>query len=239
VARSLHTPGTLQRTAALLLALACRATGQAAPAPTGAVLDAFAFTVRADTAVVARGSIRHRLIRTGAELEVSATGIVLRATSRITADLRTDTAGILRRYLAETRDSLGHVTDRVQVTVAGSRLTVERVTATRRITREFVNTRDLAVLDTAAIIPMVALAALRMRSASATLLDVRRMVSTAAALPADTATALAVGDVRLDAWISTISASPSPLRVWHDARGRLLGLTVARGYRIVRDEPPI
>jgi hypothetical protein len=241
VARNLHTPARLLRLLApLSLAVAPVAFAQTATAATtGTLLDAFAITVRADTTVVARGTIRRRVIRIGTELEISANGIVVRGAIRTTAELRTDTAGVLRRYLAETRDSTNRVIDRVQVSVLGGRLTVERVTPTRRSAREFFAPRNVMIVDTTALIPMVALAAAQSSGRSTTLLDVRGMTSATLTLPADSATALVVGDTRIDAWLSTLRASPSPLRLWRDARGRLLGAVVSARTTLQREEPPI
>ena len=90
----------------LLLALGGQARAQSAPATP--LIDALSITVQYDTTTVARGSMRFRQVRTGTDLELLATGIVVRRGLRVTAELRTDSVFALRKYVAESRDSAGH-----------------------------------------------------------------------------------------------------------------------------------
>ncbi len=237
--RFLHTPRatTWALCFAVLFAGSQRAGGQAAqPTP---LLDALSITVQLDSTMVARGSMRFRQVRTGSDLELLASGIVVRRGLRVTAELRTDSVYGLRRYVAESRDSAGKVIDRVQVTSAGGRITLERVTPSRRMVREFLAQRDVAILDTAAIVPFVLLAALSQRgAASMAFLDVRRGTLSTGALMLGAPVELSVAEVVVTGTPVTVTGLSVPLIWWRDTKGRLLRVTWSGRNRILRDDPP-
>lgn len=207
-------------------------------APTGALLDALSITVQLDSAAVARGSLRFRQVRTGADVELVASGIVVRRGLRVTAELRTDSAFALRRYVAESRDSAGKLIDRVQVTSAGGRVTLERVTPTRRMVREYVAQRDLVILDSASVVPFVALAGLAQRAASLAFLDVRRGTLTTGQTSLGTPVELTVAEVIVSATPVSVAGLLTPLSWWRDTRGRLLRVAWGTRSRVLRDDPP-
>ncbi len=247
VMRFPHTPDWILRTAHLLVAcLVSSAAGAAvvtpacaqATAPLAPLLDALSITVRLDSATVARGTLRLRQVRTGAEVELVASGIVVRKGLRVTAELRTDTAFQLRRYVSESRDSANHVVDRIQVRSAGGRVTLERLTASRRSVREFLAQRDLMILDSLAIVPFMALAGLGVRGTPVPFLDVRRGSIDPARLAQGAASVLPVADVAVTAIPVRVSGLPGALEWWRDARGHLLRVTWSSGAQVLRDDPP-
>ena len=73
---------------ALLIAVTGQVNAQSPPA--SPLLDALSITIQYDTTTVARGSMRFRQVRTGTDLELLASGIVVRRGLRVTAELRTD-----------------------------------------------------------------------------------------------------------------------------------------------------
>jgi hypothetical protein len=238
VTRSLHTPrwiGWTTLVATLLLAVSRPARAQAVPTP---LIDALSITVQYDTATIARGSMRFRQIRTGAELELVASGIVVRRGQRVTAELRTDSTYALRKYVAESRDSAGRLTDRVQVISAGGRVTMERVTPTRRTVREYIAQRDIMILDSAAVVPFVALAGLSQRTAVITFLDVRRGTLITAQVAPGTPVELSMAEVVVSGTPIAVTGLPTPLSWWRDAKGHLLRVAWGGRSRVLRDDPP-
>ena len=238
VKRFLHTlrPGSRLALAGGLLALSGRLQGQAAAATP--LLDALSITVQLDSATVARGSMRFRQFRTGNDLELVITGIIVRRGQRVTAELRTDSAFVLRKYVAESRDSAGKLIDRVRVTSAGGRITLERVTPARRMVREYLAQRDLMILDSAAVVPFVALAGLVQRTSSLTFLDVRRGTLSAAQLTLGAPVELSVADIVVSGSPVSVAGLTTSLSWWRDARGRLLRVVWGGRSRVLRDDPP-
>ena len=210
--------------------------GQAA-APTP-LLDALSITIQLDSTTVARGSMRFRQFRTGNDVELVISGIIVRRGQRVTAELRTDSAFVLRRYVAESRDSAGRIVDRVRVTSAGGRVTLERVTASRRTVREYLAQRDLMILDSAAVVPFVALAGLVPRAASLTFLDVRRGSLTTARMTIGAEVELSVADIIVRGTPVSVSGLATSLSWWRDARGHLLRVVWGGRSRVLRDDPP-
>lgn len=182
--------------------------------------------------------MRYRQVRTGGDVELVASGIVVRRGLRVTAELRTDSAHALRKYLAESRDSAGRLVDRVLVTSAGGRVTLERVTAARRMVREYLAQRDLVVLDSATVVPFVSLAGLAPRGGVLSFLDVRGGSLTTATLRLDAAVELSVAEVVVTATPVVVTGLRSPIVWWRDARGRLLRVVWDGRTRILRDDPP-
>lgn len=204
----------------------------------GPLLDALSITVQRDSATVARGSIRLRQFRTGTDVELVASGIVVRRGMRITAELRTDTVYAFRRYQAESRDSSGVVVDRITVLSIGGRITYERVTRTRRMAREFGAQRDLMIVDTAAVVPFVMLAGAALRSTPLAVLDVRTAaLAPFVAEPAAPIT-VSIAEVLVSGTPVSLRASREALTWWRDARGRLLGASWGPRSRVLRDDPP-
>ena len=220
----------------LLLALGGQARAQSAPATP--LIDALSITVQYDTTTVARGSMRFRQVRTGTDLELLATGIVVRRGLRVTAELRTDSVFALRKYVAESRDSAGRVIDRVQVTSVGGRVTLERVTPTRRMVREYLAQRDIMILDSAAVVPFVALAGLAQRTTSIAFLDVRRGTLTTAQVTAGSQIELSVAEVIVSGTPISVTGLAGPLSWWRDAKGHLLRVVWGGRSRVLRDDPP-
>ena len=220
----------------LLLALGGQARAQSAPATP--LIDALSITVQYDTTTVARGSMRFRQVRTGTDLELLATGIVVRRGLRVTAELRTDSVFALRKYVAESRDSAGRVIDRVQVTSVGGRVTLERVTPTRRMVREYLAQRDIMILDSAAVVPFVALAGLAQQTTSIAFLDVRRGTLTTAQVTAGSQIELSVAEVIVSGTPISVTGLAGPLSWWRDAKGHLLRVVWGGRSRVLRDDPP-
>ena len=220
----------------LLLALGGQARAQSAPATP--LIDALSITVQYDTTTVARGSMRFRQVRTGTDLELLATGIVVRRGLRVTAELRTDSVFALRKYVAESRDSAGRVIDRVQVTSVGGRVTLERVTPTRRMVREYLAQRDMMILDSAAVVPFVALAGLAQQTTSIAFLDVRRGTLTTAQVTAGSQIELSVAEVIVSGTPISVTGLAGPLSWWRDAKGHLLRVVWGGRSRVLRDDPP-
>jgi hypothetical protein len=238
VKRFLHTPCST-RWAALagaVLTICVPLFGQSATSTP--LLDALSITVQFDSSTVARGSMRFRMLRTGADVELVASGIVVKRGQRVTAELRTDSLFALRKYVAESRDSAGRLTDRVQVTSAGGRVTLERVTPTRRMVREYAAQRDLMILDSAAVVPFVAMAGLAQRIATLALLDVRRGVLTSVQLAAGSPVELSMAEVIVSGTPVSVSGLGAPLSWWRDARGHLLRVAWGGRSRVLRDDPP-
>ena len=202
------------------------------------LIDALSITVQLDSATVARGSMRFRQFRTGNDLELVITGIIVRRGQRVTAELRTDSAFVLRKYTAESRDSAGKLIDRVRVTSAGGRITLERVTPARRMVREYVAQRDLMILDSAAVVPFVALAGLVQRTSSLTFLDVRHGTLTTAQMTLGAQVELSVADINVSGTPVSASGLATSLRWWRDARGHLLRVVWGDRSRVLRDDPP-
>lgn len=210
-----------------------------AQAPANApLLDALSITVRLDSTTVARGSARYRQVRTGPELELVASGIVVQRGLRVTSELHTDSAYVLHRYLAESRDSAGTVIDRILVTSAGGRITFERTTPRRRIMREFASDRDLMILDSAAVVPFVVLAGVGMRAATIPLLDVRSGQVRIATLTPGASIDLSLAEVLVPGMPIAVSGLSSPLRWWRDVKGRLLRVAWGERSGVLRDDPP-
>lgn len=202
------------------------------------LLDALSITVQADSSTIARGSMRYRQVRIGAELELVASGIVVRRGLRVTAELHTDSSYGLRKYVAESRDSAGRLLDRVQVTSAGGRITLERVTATRRMVREFAAQRDIMILDSAAVVPFMALAGLVQRPGTLGFLDVRRGTLTSAQVTVGANGELSVAEVVVTGTPISVTGLGTPLSWWRDTKGRLLRVVWGSRSRILRDDPP-
>ena len=221
-----------------ILLLALGGQGRAQSAPATPLIDALSITVQYDTTTVARGSMRFRQVRTGTDLELLATGIVVRRGLRVTAELRTDSVFALRKYVAESRDSAGRVIDRVQVTSAGGRVTLERVTPTRRMVREYLAQRDIMILDSAAVVPFVALAGLAQQTTSIAFLDVRRGTLTTAQVTAGSQIELSVAEVIVSGTPISVTGLAGPLSWWRDAKGHLLRVVWGGRSRVLRDDPP-
>ena len=236
--RFLHTPRWRCRALAAGALIAVSAPLHAQSSAAAPLLDALSITVQRDTAMVARGSMRFRQVRTTADLELLITGTIVRRGLRVYAELRTDSTFALRRYLAETRDSAGRMLDRVLVTSAGGRVTLERVTPLRRMVREYVAQRDLMVLDSATVVPFVALAGLNPRTTGVSLLDVRRGTLTPSQLTPGDPVELSVAEVVVTGTPVLVSGAISPLSWWRDARGRLLRVVWDARNRVLRDDPP-
>lgn len=220
----------------ILLAVSSSLQGQSAPV--NPLLDALSITILYDSATVARGSMRFRQIRTGGDLELLASGIVVRRGLRVTAELHTDSLFALRKYIAESRDSAGRLIDRVQVTSAGGRVTLERVTANRRMVREYVAQRDIMILDSAAVVPFVALAGLAQRTSSIAFLDVRRGTLTTAQVTPGAEVELSVAEVVVSGTPIAVTGLAVPLSWWRDAKGHLLRVAWGGRSRVLRDDPP-
>lgn len=236
--RFLHTlrpAGRLALAAGLLVLSGALQAQTAASTP---LLDALSITVQLDSTTVARGSMRFRQFRTGNDVELVITGIIVRRGQRVTAELRTDSTFVLRKYLAESRDSAGKLIDRVRVTSAGGRITLERVTPVRRTVREYLAQRDLMILDSAAVVPFVALAGLGQRTSSLTFLDVRHGTLTAAQLTLGTQVELSVAEILVSGSPVSVSGLATSLSWWRDARGRLLRVVWGGRSRVLRDDPP-
>jgi len=202
------------------------------------LLDALSITVQLDSVTVARGSMRLRQIRTGTDLELVANGTLVRNGLRVTAELRTDSLFGLRKYTAESRDSAGRLLDRVQVTSAGGRITLERVTPRRRQMREYAAQRDLMILDSATVVPFVLLAGVAPRAGGLIFLDVRSGTVTATqsapGLPID----LSLAEAVVSGTPVTVTGLAQPLTWWRDARGHLLRVAWGSRARVLRDDPP-
>lgn len=226
--------------AVLALAALCGAPlGAQAPASTP-LLDALSITVQVDSVEMARGSARFRQIRSGTDVELVANGIIEQRGRglRLSSELRTDSTYTLRRYLAETRDSSGTVIDRIQVRSAGGRITYERTTPTRRIMREFAAQRDLMILDSASVVPFMALAGVGQRATVIPLLDVRSGRVKNARLTPGTSSDLPVAEAMVRGTPITVAGLSSPLRWWRDAKGRLLRVTWGERSGVFRNDPP-
>lgn len=182
--------------------------------------------------------MRYRQIRSGGDLELQASGIVVRRGLRVTAELLTDSLFALRKYIAESRDSAGHLIDRVQVTSAGGRVTLERVTANRRMVREYVAQRDMMILDSAAVVPFVALAGLAQRTTTIAFLDVRRGTLTTAQVTPGEQVELSVAEVVVSGTPIEVTGLAVPLSWWRDAKGHLLRVAWGGRSRVLRDDPP-
>jgi hypothetical protein len=202
------------------------------------LLDALSISVQQDSATVARGSMRFRTVRTGNEVELVATGIVVRRGLRVTAELRSDTLFGLRKYVAESRDSAGKVIDRIQVTNAGGRIVVERVEPSRRMVREYLSQRNVAILDSVALVPFVTLAAMAQRAGTLVFVDVRRGTLSVATTSVGAVEQVMIADVAVDGQPFTTLSGPMPLMWWRDAKGRLLRVIYGGRGRIIRDDPP-
>lgn len=182
--------------------------------------------------------MRFRQFRTNGEVELVASGIVVRRGLRVTAELRTDSSYALRQYLAESRDSSGRLIDRVLVRSAGGRVTLERVTPERRMVREYVAQRDMVILDSAAVVPFVALAGLGTRTAAVAMLNVRNGTLVTARLTHGAPVQLSVAEVIVTGVPVTVTGLPTPLTVWRDPKGRLLRVAWGERSRVLRDDPP-
>lgn len=233
-----HTPPTSRWTGPIGLLLALGGSLQGQSAPVNPLLDALSITVQYDSATVARGTMRYRQIRSGGDLELLASGIVVRRGLRVTAELLTDSLFALRKYIAESRDSAGHLIDRVQVTSAGGRVTLERVTANRRMVREYVAQRDMMILDSAAVVPFVALAGLAQRTTTIAFLDVRRGTLTTAQVTPGEQVELSVAEVVVSGTPIAVTGLAVPLSWWRDAKGHLLRVAWGGRSRVLRDDPP-
>ena len=236
--RFLHTPFWTGVALSLASVLVHVSPATAQSASTGTLLDALSLTVQLDSTNVARGSMRSRLYRTTNDVELVASGIVVRRGLRVSAELRTDSLYGLRRYSSESRDSAGRLVDRIVVTSAGGRVTLERVTPRRRMVREFLAQKGLMSLDSAAIVPFVALAGLVQRDAALTLLDVRRGTLTPASLVLGEPVDLLVAEVVVRATPVSVAGMPESMRWWRDARGHLLRVIWGDRNRVMRDDPP-
>ncbi len=236
--RFLHTPRGTRWPALVSTLLAVSGALHAQTVVATPLLDALSITVQSDSSTVARGSMRYRQVRAGAELDLVASGIVVRRGLRVTAELHTDSLFVLRKYVAESRDSAGRLLDRVQVTSSGGRITLERVTPTRRMVREFSAQREIMILDSAAVVPFVALAGLVQRPGTVSFLDVRRGTLTSAQVATGTPSDLSVAEVIVTGTPITVSGLGGPLSWWRDAKGRLLRVVWGTRSRVLRDDPP-
>lgn len=210
----------------------------AAQLPPAPLLDALSITVQLDSATVARGSLRLRQVRTGTDLELVANGTLVRKGLRITAELRTDSLFGLRRYTAESRDSAGVLLDRVQVTSAGGRVTLERVTPRRRVVREYFAQRDLMILDSASVVPFVMLAGIAQRAGPLLFLDVRSGLLTRAQAAAGSPADLSMAEALVSGTPIAVTGLATPLTWWRDSRGHLLRVVWGTRGRVLRDDPP-
>ena len=236
-----HTPGRTHSTPLLgLLGLLVSLGGALQAQATAAtpMLDALSITIQFDSTTVARGSMRFRQVRAGADLELLASGIVVRRGLRVTAELHTDSLFGLRKYVAESRDSAGHLIDRVQVTSAGGRVTLERVSASHRMVREYVAQRDLMILDSAAVVPFVALASIAQRATTIAFLDVRHGTLTVAQVMPGAQVELSVAEVIVSGTPIVVTGLTGPLVWWRDAKGHLLRVAWGGRSRVLRDDPP-
>ncbi len=238
VKRFLHTLRPVSRLALAGSLSVLSGTVQGQSAASTPLLDALSITVQLDSVTVARGSMRFRQFRTGTDVELVISGIIVRRGQRVTAELRMDSAFVLRKYVAESRDSAGKLIDRVHVTSSGGRITLERVTPARRIVREYLAQRDMMILDSAAVVPFVALAGLAPRTSGLTFLDVRRGTLTGAQLSLGTQVELSVADIVVSGMPVSVSGLATSLSWWRDARGRLLRVVWGGRSRVLRDDPP-
>ena len=238
VTASLHTPRPVRWGTLTLLGCLLTSSLVAQPVATAPYLDALSITVQLDSVTVARGSLRLRQIRTINDLEVVANGTLVRTGLRVTAELRTDSLFGLRKYTAESRDSAGVLLDRVQVTSAGGRIILERVTPRRRLRREYAARRDLMILDSATVVPFVLLAGVTPRVGTITFLDVRSGTVTGAQTAPGTASDLELAEAKVSATPVTVTGLSLPLTWWRDTRGRLLRVVWGARSRVVRDDPP-
>ncbi|MCC7055157.1 MAG: hypothetical protein IT355_17925 [Gemmatimonadaceae bacterium] len=243
--RFIHTPrwsSRARRRSVLAICLGTlgplAATPAGAQAPASPLLDALSISVQFDSVTVARGTMRFRQVRSGTDLALVTTGIVVRRGLRVTAELLTDSTLGLRRYVAESRDSAGRLIDRIQVTSAGGRVTLERVTPTRRSVREYAAQRDLVLLDTAAMVPFVTLASHAARSTPLFFLDVRRGTLSSGTLDYAPTAEISMAEVAVTGVPVTVTGLSTPLRWWRDARGRLLRVAWGGRSRLLRDDPP-
>ncbi len=211
---------------------------QAQPVAPAPLLDALSITVQLDSVTVARGSMRLRQIRTGTDLELVANGTLVRKGLRVTAELRTDSIFGLRKYTAESRDSAGTLLERVQVTSAGGRITLERVTPRRRQMREYAAQRDLMILDSATVVPFVLLAGVAPRAGSLIFLDVRSGTVTATQSAPGPPTEFSLAEAMVSGTPVTVTGLARPLTWWRDARGHLLRVAWGSRSRVLRDDPP-
>ena len=233
-----HTPRWTRWTPLLGLLVTLGGALQAQATAATPLLDALSITIQFDSTTVARGSMRFRQVRSGADLELLASGIVVRRGLRVTAELHTDSLFGLRKYVAESRDSAGHLIDRVQVTSAGGRVTLERVSARHRMVREYVAQRDLMILDSAAVVPFVALASIAQRSTTIAFLDVRHGTLTMAHVMPGAQVELSVAEVIVSGTPIVVTGLTGPLSWWRDAKGRLLRVAWGGRSRVLRDDPP-
>lgn len=194
-------------------------------------------------ALPGRASLRLRVERatTGA-VDVVASGVVVSGGRRVTTELRTDTLLVLRRYVAETRDSAGAVIDRIEIVTAGGRLLLTRVAPGHRMVREFPVHRALLLRDDEALVPLL-VAAARIDGSLlrdvVPVLDVRtgRMARGVATLEARRP--LTIAEVPLEAVPVTLRiADGASFTWWRDARGRLLFAPLAGTRQLRRDDPP-
>ncbi len=236
--RFLHTPFWTGVALGLGSVLVRASPAAAQSASNGTLLDALSLTIQLDSTSVARGSMRFRLYRTTNDVELVASGIVVRRGLRVSAELRTDSLYGLRRYSSESRDSSGRVVDRIVVTNAGGRVTLVRVNPRRRMVREFLAQKDLVILDSAGIVPFVALAGLVQRDAALAFLDVRRGTLTPATVVLGDPVELTVAEVIVRATPVTVTGLPESFRWWRDAKGHLLRVIWGERTRVVRDDPP-
>ena len=202
--------------------------------------DALAVTLVEGPTVVGRGALRLRTERVGSGVELVASGVIVRPRGRTTAELRADTSGALRRYVAETRDSTGRVLDRVEVVAAGGRVVLRRTAVGRRTVRELPAPRTLLLRDDDGLVPLlIAAARPSWGGDSVTVLDVRRALP-ARGRPTDAArTTLSIADVPLEAVPVTVQGTAGALLSWwRDARGRLLFAPLDGTRALRRDDPP-
>ncbi len=236
--RLTNTPSRLAWATVIALAMTTVSRILAQSPSAGTLLDALSISVQYDSVTVARGSLRFRSVRVGSEAELLATGIVVKRGLRISAELRVDTLYSLRRYVAESRDSVGRIVDRVQVSSVGGRVTLERVTPGRRMVREFVAQRDLMILDTAAVVPFVALAWMSPRAGPVLLLDVRKGTLTSTAMSSGAPVGMTIAEAAVTGTTVSLSGAMGSLGWWRDVKGRLLRVVYGARGRILRDDPP-
>lgn len=220
-----------------LLAAACATVP--ALAAQAVTTDALAVTLLDGPAVAGRGALRLRTERAGTGVDLVASGVVVRPGRRVTAELRADTLGGLRRYLAETRDSAGRVLERVEVVAAGGRVVLRRTAPGRRTVRELAAPRGLLLRDDDALVPLLIAAHLPASDDSVTVLDVRRGTEGRARPTTEGRTSLSIAEVPLDAWPVAIRGPDGILLAWwRDARGRLLFAPLDAARTLRRDDPP-
>jgi hypothetical protein len=94
------------------------------------------------------------------------------------------------------------------------------------------------ILDSATVVPFVALAGLNPRTTGVSLLDVRRGTLTPSQLTPGDPVELSVAEVVVTGTPVLVTGAIAPLSWWRDGRGRLLRVVWDPRNRVLRDDPP-